>query len=49
MPAYKNEKKTRQYTNEFKARAVKLIHRLKGSISALLLFSHLCLHLEYWR
>ena len=26
MPAYKNPKRTRQYTNELKAKAVKLIH-----------------------
>ncbi|OYD22580.1 hypothetical protein B6S09_15150 [Oceanimonas baumannii] len=26
MPAYKNQKKTRQYTNEFKVRAVKLTY-----------------------
>lgn len=30
MPAYKNPKKTRQYSNEFKSKAVKLSH-LKGA------------------
>lgn len=32
MPAYKNQKKTRQYTNEFKARAVKLTHQSGTSV-----------------
>ncbi len=32
MPAYKNQKKTRQYTNEFKARAVKLTHLSGASV-----------------
>ncbi|SEA80791.1 hypothetical protein SAMN02745729_107182, partial [Marinobacterium iners DSM 11526] len=32
MPAYKNPKKTRQYTNEFKAKAVKLTHLSGASV-----------------
>jgi transposase len=32
MPAYKNQKKTRQYTNEFKAKAVKLTHLSGASV-----------------
>lgn len=32
MPAYKNQKKTRQYTNEFKTRAVKLTHLSGASV-----------------
>ncbi|MBY4676190.1 IS3 family transposase [Marinobacterium arenosum] len=32
MPAYKNQKKTRQYTNEFKVRAVKLTHLSGASV-----------------
>jgi transposase len=39
MPVYQNQKKTREYTNEFKARAVKLTHlsgaRVKGVAEAL--------------
>lgn len=32
MPAYKNPKKTRQYSNEFKAKAVKLSHLNGASV-----------------
>ncbi|WP_370462334.1 IS3 family transposase [Oceanimonas sp. MB9] len=32
MPAYKNQKKTRQYTNEFKVRAVRLTHLSGASV-----------------
>jgi transposase len=32
MPAYKNPKKTRKYTNEFKAKAVKLTHLSGASV-----------------
>lgn len=31
-PAYNNQKKTRQYTNEFKVRAVKLTHLSGASV-----------------
>jgi transposase len=32
MPAYKNPKKTRQYTDEFKAKAVKLTYLNGASV-----------------
>jgi len=32
MPAYKNPKKTRQYTNEYKGKSVKLTHLSVASL-----------------